>query len=83
MVLMNNQTCNNCACDSVCDHNWNGWETCGNWQPILVRCKDCENWNKDALACNTLPWVASSEHVNWYENDFCSYGEQRDDHEAD
>lgn len=25
------KTCDNCACDPVCDHNWNGWETCGNW----------------------------------------------------
>ena len=25
------RTCYNCACDPVCDHNWNGWETCGNW----------------------------------------------------
>lgn len=25
------RTCHNCACDPVCDHNWNGWETCGNW----------------------------------------------------
>ena len=25
------KTCHNCACDPVCDHNWNGWETCGNW----------------------------------------------------
>ena len=25
------KSCHNCACDPVCDHNWNGWETCGNW----------------------------------------------------
>ena len=25
------RTCHNCACDSVCDHTYNGWETCGNW----------------------------------------------------
>ena len=25
------KTCHNCACDPVCDHNRNGWETCGNW----------------------------------------------------
>ena len=34
-------TCYNCACDGVCDHNLHGWEECGNWQPVIVRCKDC------------------------------------------
>lgn len=45
----------------------------------VVRCKECKHWNKDALACDTLPWVNSSEHVNWYAEDFCSYGERRED----
>ena len=45
----------------------------------VVRCKDCKHWNKDAMACDTLPWVNSSEHANWYADDFCSYGERRDD----
>jgi hypothetical protein len=44
----------------------------------VVRCKDCKHWNKDALACDTLPWVDSSEHANWYADDFCSYGERKD-----
>lgn len=44
----------------------------------VVRCKDCEHWNKDALACDTLHWVDSSEHANWYADDFCSYGERKD-----
>jgi hypothetical protein len=44
----------------------------------VVRCKDCIHWNKDALACDTLPWVDSSEHENWYADDFCSYGERKD-----
>jgi hypothetical protein len=43
----------------------------------VVRCKDCKHWNKDALACDTLPWVNSSEHANWYADDFCSYGERK------
>lgn len=45
----------------------------------VVRCKDCKHWNEDALACDLLPWVDSSEHENWYEDDFCSYGERRTD----
>ena len=44
----------------------------------VCRCKDCVHWNKDALACDTLPWVDSSEHANWYADDFCSYGERKD-----
>ena len=43
----------------------------------VVRCKDCIHWNKDALACDILPWVDSSEHENWYAEDFCSYGERK------
>lgn len=43
----------------------------------VVRCKDCEYWNEDALACDTLPWVSSSEHANWYAEDFCSYGKRK------
>ena len=44
----------------------------------VVRCRECKHWNKDALACDTLPWVDSSEHANWYAEDFCSYGERKD-----
>lgn len=47
----------------------------------VVLCKDCKHWNKDALTCDTLPWVNSSEHANWYADDFCSYGERRADDE--
>ena len=43
----------------------------------VVRCKECEHWNEDALACDTLPWVRSSEHANWYAEDFCSYGNRK------
>ena len=45
----------------------------------VVRCKDCKHYNEDALACNLLSWVNSSEHENWYADDFCSYGERRND----
>lgn len=43
----------------------------------VVRCRECKHWNEDALACDTLPWVNSSEHANWYAEDFCSYGVRR------
>ena len=43
----------------------------------VVRCGECKHWNEGALACNLLPWVSSSEHENWYAEDFCSYGERR------
>ena len=44
----------------------------------VVRCKDCKHWNKDALHCNALPFETTPEHENWYEYDFCSYGERKD-----
>ena len=70
-------------------HLYSEWETAGVLSMAeripavdavkVVRCKDCIHWNKDALACDTLPWVNSAEHANWYADDFCSYGERRSD----
>lgn len=64
------------------------WHYTGIWATIdvaptidavpVVRCKDCKHWNDDAMACDTLPWVDSSEHANWYADDFCSYGERKE-----
>lgn len=94
---MEKQTCNNCACDSVCDHNWNGWETCGNWQPVLVRCEDCDNWDK-YRAVDAVPVVRCKDcavpHNRWTgcpkmngtvmpPDGFCSFGERKADHETD
>ena len=50
---------------------------CLYYEKPVVRCKDCVYWNEDALACDNLPWVDSSEHENWYADDFCSYGEKK------
>ena len=39
---------------------------------IPVRCKDCRFWHKDTVSCD---FVAAD--ANWYEDDFCSYGERK------
>lgn len=70
---MEDQTCNNCACDSVCDHNWNGWETCGNWQPVLVRCKDCRKYDTETQCCKFWP-----DEGYRHPDHFCAEAEQRD-----
>ena len=44
----------------------------------IVRCKDCVNWHNDTLSCDYMPYGESQEHVNWYDTDFCSYGERKD-----
>ena len=80
--MMDKQTCNNCACDSVCDHNWNGWETCGNWQPVLVRCKDC-TYAKDAAVNEKGYLICPASGMEITDRDYCSYGERRADHETD
>lgn len=36
----------------------------------VVRCKDCTEWDKDEGEC--------SHWYGFHENDFCSYGERRD-----
>lgn len=45
----------------------------------VVRCKDCRYYDKDALWCNISSPIFYPEHYNWYEEDFCSYGERRTD----
>ena len=41
------KTCENCACNKVCNHDLFGFENCGNFIPAadvveVVRCKDCK-----------------------------------------
>lgn len=52
----------------------------------VVRCKDCKYWHKETLFCDYMPYGEARERVNWYADDFCSYGERKDgdsDAEAD
>ena len=44
----------------------------------VVRCKDCKHYNKDSLWCG-MNSQDRSEWFNWYDDDFCSYGERRTD----
>ena len=43
----------------------------------VVRCKDCKHYNKDDLCCG-MNSKDRSTWFNWYEDDFCSYGERKD-----
>ena len=44
----------------------------------VVRCKDCKHWHKDTVFCDYMSYGEASERVNWYADDFCSYGERKD-----
>ena len=44
----------------------------------VVRCKDCKHWHKDTVFCGYMSYGEASERVNWYADDFCSYGERKD-----
>ena len=44
----------------------------------VVRCKDCKYWHKETLFCDYMPYGEARERVNWYDDDFCSYGERKD-----
>ena len=44
----------------------------------VVRCKDCKHWHKDTVFCDYMSHGGASERVNWYADDFCSYGERKD-----
>ena len=72
------KTCYNCACDSVCDHNNNGWEICGNWQPIIVKCSECKSFRP----CEEIigaTWTGFCEYGQFQtDDDFCSRGERKE-----
>ena len=43
----------------------------------VVRCKDCKHYNKESLWCG-MNSEDRGEWFNWYAEDFCSYGERKD-----
>lgn len=45
----------------------------------VVRCRECKHWHKETLFCDYMPYGEAQERVNWYVDDFCSYGERKDD----
>lgn len=45
----------------------------------VVRCRDCKHWHKDTVFCDYMLYGEASERVNWYADDFCSYGERKED----
>lgn len=55
------------------------------WQGELVRCKDCRWWNgsQETMHNNHLcrNW-SNFGSINTSADDFCSYGERREDDEA-
>lgn len=74
-------TCNNCACNKVCNHDLFGFENCGNFMPAadvveVVRCSECKYFGKELKqgkhSCLNyqLPYCL--------ENDYCGYGERKD-----
>ena len=44
----------------------------------VVRCRECKHWHKETLFCDYTLYGEAQEHVNWYADDFCSYGERKD-----
>lgn len=42
----------------------------------LVRCKDCRHWHDEGY-CNK--WDNGPGHPEVWENDFCSFGERREE----
>ena len=44
----------------------------------VVRCRDCKHWHKDTVFCGYMSYGKASERVNWYADDFCSYGERKE-----
>lgn len=81
------QTCNDCACDLVCNHNEYGFENCGNWisknAVPVVRCKDCKYRPDETREINACPMWDNGDngwgsHWNGEDNGFCYVGERKD-----
>ena len=54
----------------------------------VVRCKDCKHYKHgkhftDINFCQRLPYYAERGGLNTADDDFCSYGERREDGEDD
>lgn len=44
----------------------------------VVRCEYCKYWHKETLFCDYMRYGEARERVNWYADDFCSYGELKE-----
>lgn len=40
--------------------------------------EDCKRWHKDTFSCDFMKYGTHVYQPNWYEEDFCSYGERKD-----
>ena len=49
-------------------------------EPIVVRCKDCKHWHEETGFCEkNSQFVFKEMEWNMFtEDDFCSYGERKD-----
>lgn len=43
----------------------------------VVLCRYCKHYHADTLSCDFTPHAKYYGRPNWYEDDFCSYGEQK------
>ena len=79
---MPDKTCNKCIHNKVCNHDLFGFENCENFISAadvveVVRCSECKYFGKELKqgkhSCLNyqLPYCL--------ENDYCSYGERKDD----
>ena len=64
--------------DEICYPCKNALKRLNGYAVPVVRCKDCKHWDKGSMSCNLQPYGSQCEYVNWYEKDFCSYGERKD-----
>ena len=48
-------------------------------EKLPIRCKTCAHYHADTLSCAMF----ANSGVNWYEEDYCSYGAHMDEEVAD
>ena len=57
---------------------------CKDFFPEIVHCKDCKHWNAIEMECKNDCVATDNEggasfSLNFYLDDFCSYGERREE----
>ena len=71
MESINDSICEQQAIDALCE--------LPSEQPKIIRCKDCKFWDKDDDAGSIKDFrYCKSNDKYFYDNDFCSYGERKE-----
>ena len=68
--------CEKCNHKNICGFQDDETLACSHFQKEVVRCKDCKHWQESVDGITK--WCPLLMDKETKENDFCSYGERKD-----